>query len=425
MQLRARGLADGDDGSCATHGISQEQTIRKALPRRRPVRKAVQNQIVHRADERNGKPERHVEVRGEEEFRVRPLQQRGKGDMFPPRVVSNRKRDCLRAFWNPAFGCLVHEKRVLPRLPTLEESGGKFTYETSDPRMGCGEAAVEDDTRHGCSIAHMTIASALSLSDLDGAHEKEILLSHALGKNTAWLMAHGEEQVTAEQEERYRLALARRKSGEPIAYITGEKEFYGRTFFVDRSVLIPRPSTETLVELTLETLATGRGGERDADSGIIVSSHVLRRWGKDGGPSILMDVGTGSGCIAVTLALALPHATVIATDVSPHAIERARRNVTAYGLEQRIRLVRGSLLAGNENVREPFFVVSNPPYIPDDQELPESTQRFEPHLALRGGPDGTKVIEKLLKACRSHPLCRGVALEYRADQREKILSMLG
>ncbi len=271
----------------------------------------------------------------------------------------------------------------------------------------------------------MTIAQALSSDDLVSRNERELLLAFAMEKERTWLLTHESESLTTEQEKSYAAFIKRRAGGEPLAYITGTKEFYGRSFHVDRSVLIPRPATEALIDLTLETLKTGSGNEHEADSGIIVLSHIFRKWGKENEPHTLIDVGTGSGCIAITLARELVDDTVIATDVSPQALMLAKKNAEEHQVHRRIKFHRGSLLADADTKGESFFVVSNPPYIPDGAPVSPETEHFEPHLALFAGSDGTDIITELIAQCKTHQLCRGIALECRVDQREKILSLLG
>ncbi|MEW6145817.1 MAG: peptide chain release factor N(5)-glutamine methyltransferase [Thermodesulfobacteriota bacterium] len=172
-------------------------------------------------------------------------------------------------------------------------------------------------------------------------------------------------------EEFYRL-LERRIKNEPIAYITGEKEFYSRSFSVNRNVLIPRPETELLVE---EALKAAEAPERPA----------------------ILDAGTGSGCIAVTIACEKPGARVFAADISPGALELARANAERLSPEGRIFFVLGDLT-------EPFkrgsldLVVSNPPYIPEAEYamLPPDVRDYEPRSSLVGGEDGLFFIRKII-----------------------------
>jgi len=170
--------------------------------------------------------------------------------------------------------------------------------------------------------------------------------------------------------------FARRAAREPLQYLLGSQEFCGLDFLVDRSVLIPRPETELLVEQVIQ--------------------HNLRAR-----PLIIADIGTGSGCIAVALARALPTAVLYATDRSPAALRIAEQNATRHGVKDRVRFVVGDLLEPLRAHRlegKVAAVVSNPPYIPDRElfELQPEVRIFEPRLALAGGGDGLEFHRRLL-----------------------------
>ncbi len=202
--------------------------------------------------------------------------------------------------------------------------------------------------------------------------DAEILLCHALGRDKAWLLAHINHGFEVEQGERYDVLLARRATGEPIQYITGEAEFYGLPFRVTPDVLIPRPETEHVVEKVIE-----------------LAGYFER-------PRIV-DVGVGSGAIAVTLARKLPHAQVAATDISLRALAIARENAKNNGVE--LRFLEGNLLAPVAG--EKFeIVVSNPPYVPetDRATLSVEVREYEPALALFAGDDGLDVYRRLIPA---------------------------
>ncbi|MFL6195004.1 MAG: peptide chain release factor N(5)-glutamine methyltransferase [Thermoanaerobaculia bacterium] len=216
-----------------------------------------------------------------------------------------------------------------------------------------------------------------------GAPPREalLLLGHVLGLSEAQVLAREEMEVPAEAERRFRDLLARRLTGEPAAYLLGEREFYGRTFRVDSRVLIPRPETEHLIEAALAERLPER-------------------------PRIL-DVGTGSGCIAVTLALEIPGARVAAVDLSAGALEVARGNARRLGA--RAGFVRADLTAGLDLSRFDL-VVSNPPYV-DRSESPEISPEvldFEPHLALFPPGAGDSILARLFAECAG--LRPGVAL---------------
>ena len=198
------------------------------------------------------------------------------------------------------------------------------------------------------------------------------LLLHVLGKDKAWLIAHAEEQLSGDQAARYAELLERRFRGEPIQYITGEAEFYGLPFNVTRDVLIPRPETEHSVEKALE----------------LASNFTAPR---------IMDVGTGSGAIAVALAHELPEARITAIDLSAAALAVARKNAELNGVSERIRFLCGDLLAPVAG--EQFeIVVSNPPYVPtnDRATLSVEVRDYEPEMALFAGEDGLEVYRRLI-----------------------------
>jgi release factor glutamine methyltransferase len=184
--------------------------------------------------------------------------------------------------------------------------------------------------------------------------------------------------LDAAELDSYRELIERRRQHEPVAYITGHKEFYGLDFYVDRRVLIPRPETELLVEKGLEI------GQ--------ATSH----------PPIIADVGTGCGAMAISLAVHLPRATIYALDVSSVALEVVALNCCRHGLEGRVHLLQGDLLSP---LPEPVdLIVANLPYISEAEweQLPRTITAYEPRSALDGGPDGFGAIRRLLAQARSH-----------------------
>jgi release factor glutamine methyltransferase len=201
--------------------------------------------------------------------------------------------------------------------------------------------------------------------------DAETLLLNLTGKNRAWLLAHLDEEFGGCKSIGYSQLIERRLAGEPIQYITGECEFYGLPFRVNRDVLIPRPETEHLVEKVLDLAA------------------VFEQ------PRIV-DVGTGSGAIAVALAHTLPSAQVTALDLSKAALSLARENAERNDVAERVRLLEGDLLLPVAG--EKFeFVVSNPPYVAEEDRdtLAVEVRDFEPGLALFAGADGLNIYRRL------------------------------
>jgi len=204
----------------------------------------------------------------------------------------------------------------------------------------------------------------------------ELLLRFTLDCGRAYLYAHPERELTTEEQTRYEEALAQRARGIPAQYITGHQEFWGMDFIVNPAVLIPRPETEHVIETVLQLVNGGRA-----------SSPGMR----------IVDVGTGSGCIALALAKELSDARVHATDISPAALEVARANAARHQLENRIQFRETDLLQGLEPASFDF-VVSNPPYVGESEQdqVQLGVHKFEPRKAVFAGPTGLEVIERLI-----------------------------
>ena len=228
----------------------------------------------------------------------------------------------------------------------------------------------------------MTIREALQwarqeLSDSPtAAGDARLLLQHTLQVGRSHLVAHGEEALPAGRERAFRRLVTRARGSEPIPYITGEAPFYGLDFEVTTAVLIPRPETELLVQAAIE-------------------------WGEAHGATTVADVGTGSGCIAVTLARHLPDARIAATEISPEALAVAQRNAERHGVAERIDFRRGSLLEPVDGDLD--LIVANLPYVSDAEwtTLADGVKWYEPAGALRGGADGLALIRQLLEQARS------------------------
>lgn len=204
--------------------------------------------------------------------------------------------------------------------------------------------------------------------------EAQVLLSHVLGVDRSLLYAYPEREVTLEQAQRYLSLIERRMQGEPVAYLTGQKEFYGLDFFVDKRVLIPRPESELLVEAALV-----------AAREMLTQGHL----------PIIADIGTGSGAIPVTLAVQEPRLPYLyATDISADALAVARLNAERHHVESRIRLLQGDLLAPLPEAVD--IITANLPYIGTGEMsgLPLDVRAYEPHLALFSGPDGLDLLER-------------------------------
>lgn len=228
----------------------------------------------------------------------------------------------------------------------------------------------------------------------------EVLLMHAIGRDRAWLYAHPEEPLDMASAEKYFALVARRAAGEPTQYLTGKQEFWGLEFEVTPAVLIPRPETEHVVEVALERL-----GPR----GIMINM-------KTGAPSPQLrvaDVGTGSGCLAVALAHELPHADIVATDISASALGIAGSNALRHKVADRVHFLECDLLTPmlvpvSEILQRPFdLIVSNPPYVAYDEAdtLAREVHDHEPHAALFGGVEGVEIYARLIDQAGSllHP----------------------
>jgi release factor glutamine methyltransferase len=211
----------------------------------------------------------------------------------------------------------------------------------------------------------------------------EVLLMFVLGCDRAHLYAHPERELSSDEQNRFDEALEQRARGIPAQYITGHQEFWGLDFVVGPAVLIPRPETEHLVEAVLELCkALPHPGPPKAGETRV------------GRPRIV-DVGTGSGCVALALASELPQAEIHATEISPEALEMARANAARLGLERRVTFHCTDLLDG---IAGPFDIVaSNPPYVGESEydKVQLEVRKFEPRCAVFAGHDGMDVIRRL------------------------------
>ena len=237
-------------------------------------------------------------------------------------------------------------------------------------------------------------ARAVGVSSLDA----KVLLAHLLGCSRTLLIAHDERRLTAAELEAWQARLARRGDGEPVAYIVGNKEFCGLVFEVSREVLVPRPETELLVNWAAALL--------DA---------------LPGEPSLL-DLGTGSGAIAIAVKARCPHARVSASDVSGAALAVARRNAERLGIE--VDFIEGSWWAPAGS-RRFDVVVANPPYIAAG-DLHLTALRHEPLAALSPGGDGLDALAEIVAGAADHLEPRGwLIVEHGYDQAEPVAALLG
>jgi release factor glutamine methyltransferase len=265
--------------------------------------------------------------------------------------------------------------------------------------MGETELTIADALREA--------ASELRVSGVaEARREAASLLSHALARDRAFLVTHADESLSAEQLRSFRSLVERRAAGEPLQYIKGTQEFYGLDFEVNPGVLIPRPETELLVETALELL-------RQTTSPFIC------------------DVGTGSGCIAVTLLHERRDARGLALDLSPAALEIAARNAARHGVSERLRLLVsdcfGALRAGEHEGVRFDLVASNPPYVAEEDldGLQREVREHEPRVALTPGGDGLSVIRRLVSEAPRFLKPGGhLLLEIGFDQHERVRALI-
>ncbi len=244
----------------------------------------------------------------------------------------------------------------------------------------------------------LTVAQALARAHSCGVDrlDAHLLLGHVLGRSRTWLLSHDTDLLEAKAQSHYLALLARRAEGEPAAYLLGDKEFFGLNLRVTPDTLIPRPDTETLVHWALEHLPTDQ-------------------------PRRVLDLGTGSGAIALALAHERPQAKVTAVDASAGALQVALDNAAALGL--RLRGLLGSWFAPVAGERFDL-IVSNPPYIAEgDPHM--AALRFEPESALTAGPDGLDDLRQIVAQAPDHlPPGGWLLLEHGYDQAEAVQTLM-
>ncbi len=217
------------------------------------------------------------------------------------------------------------------------------------------------------------------LIEYDSARlDADLLLAHILNKPAEYILAHDEEKLSFWQKWRYERMIAKRKKGIPVAYLTGHKEFYGYDLMVNKHTLVPRPDTELLVESVINYISMTN--DQCPDDQLL-----------------LLDVGTGCGCIPIAILNQFKELTAIATDISSSALRVAKYNAKRYGLLDRLELIKSNLTdkVPLEKLKKfEVIVTANLPYIPTDYTVHEST-KYEPNVALYGGKDGLDVYRKL------------------------------
>ena len=228
----------------------------------------------------------------------------------------------------------------------------------------------------------------------------DLLLGFVLGRDRVRLLSHAEQEMDEQSWDRLRRLTHRRANGEPLQYLTGEQEFYGLSFKVTPAVLIPRPETEILVEKTIDLI------QRHASSS-----------------ARFADIGTGSGCIAVSVAYCIPTSIGWAIDISAGALKIARENAKRHGVENRIRFVQSDLLECFAQKACLDFIFCNPPYVALDEydSLPTEVKNHEPHGALFGGASGLDVYRRLIPETVARLMAGGyLLLEVGAGQAQQV-----
>jgi release factor glutamine methyltransferase len=227
--------------------------------------------------------------------------------------------------------------------------------------------------------------------------DAELLFSQALGLKRIDLYLRFDQPLNEEDLEKCRVLVKRRSKGEPVAYISGSKDFYNQTFFVDSNVLIPRPETEMIVDLALDFFKT----QRDT-------------------PLKILDLGSGSGCIGLTLLKNLEQAALVAVDISAGAVDIAKKNAQSLAVAERVQFLNQDAKDLDSSLGEFDLVVANPPYIAENSpDVQSGVRNFEPHLALYSGVDGLNHLRDWSKVASLLTKSKGLALfEIGADQRQ-------
>jgi release factor glutamine methyltransferase len=246
------------------------------------------------------------------------------------------------------------------------------------------------------------LTSLLSAISETPALDAQVLVAFLFNQPRSWLNAHGEEPLDLEISERLEGLIPRLFAEEPLPYILGKQEFFGREFMVNQDVMIPRPETELLVEYAIAYIQD--------------NIQYIQPWK-------IIDIGTGSGNIAISLAASIPGLKVIATDFSLNALRVAKINAKKAGVEESIHFIQADLLEHPELTGDFQIVLSNPPYIPTEVCSELSVSNYEPNIALDGGEDGLEIILQIIASTKSRLATKGLFLmEMESSQGARVKS---
>jgi release factor glutamine methyltransferase len=260
--------------------------------------------------------------------------------------------------------------------------------------------------------AQAQLNDAPLLDAIDARYESQLLLQHALKVNRAWLIAHENDDVAIDIQHEFNTLIQRRIGGEPIAYILGNREFYGLNLTVTPATLIPRPDTETLVEAALAKIPAYET-DNTLDSDLCRNDELS-----------ILDLGTGSGAIALAIAKHRPHSDVVGVDASPSTLEVAKKNASALQIRN-VQFLSSNWFSALEGERF-NVIVSNPPYIEEaDIHLKQGDLRFEPLSALASGADGLDDIRRIIDDCLIHLRPQGwLMFEHGYNQAESVRELM-
>ena len=260
--------------------------------------------------------------------------------------------------------------------------------------------------------AQAQLNDAPLLDAIDARYESQLLLQHALKVNRAWLIAHENDDVAIDIQHEFNTLIQRRIGGEPIAYILGNREFYGLNLAVTPATLIPRPDTETLVEAALAKIPAHETA-KTLDSDLCRNDELS-----------ILDLGTGSGAIALAIAKHRPHSDVFGVDASPAALKVAKENASALQIPN-VQFLPSNWFSALEGERF-NVIVSNPPYIEEaDIHLKQGDLRFEPLSALASGADGLDDIRRIIDDCLIHLRPQGwLMFEHGYNQAESVRELM-